>query len=141
MARKPKSTVRDGRDVPNSIAREDDFLRPSLPRPFAYPRSGLNLTILEDRRTFDPEQDFRPARGFRQPRHRLVVRPNTHRAAGLQRPLSLPSQISFRLPQNVLVCVRRQRRKEVLHAIGKAGRVGQRSPRRNPYSEISCRRK
>lgn len=46
----------------------------------------------------------------------------------------------FADPMKVSVCVRRETRKRVMHALGKAGgRV--RPPRRNEFSEISCRRK
>jgi hypothetical protein len=47
---------------------------------------------------------------------------------------------AFRVPEEVAVCVRRKIRKEVLHAIRKAGKVGQRRPKRNFTSQISCRR-
>lgn len=46
----------------------------------------------------------------------------------------------FADPMKVSVCVRRETRKRVMHALGKAGgRV--RPPKRNEFSEISCRRK
>lgn len=47
---------------------------------------------------------------------------------------------SFALPKTTVVCVRREVRKQVIHAKGVAGgRV--RKPRRNRNSNISCRRK
>lgn len=48
--------------------------------------------------------------------------------------------VSFRVPEAVLICVRRKRRKEVIHALGVAGARGLRKPRRSEFSEISCRR-
>lgn len=47
---------------------------------------------------------------------------------------------SFKIPQQVAVCVRRKRRKEVLFASGKAGRKNHtKHVRRNPSSSISCK--
>lgn len=47
---------------------------------------------------------------------------------------------AFEEPRKVLICIRRQSRKEVLFAKRKAGRGGMRPPRRNAWSSISCRR-
>jgi len=57
---------------------------------------------------------------------------------------SVPAHISRRVgwqhPWQVMICVRRKRRKEVMFAIGKAGAGGgmQRPPRRNFWSEVRC---
>ena len=48
-------------------------------------------------------------------------------------------RVQFAQPKNVLVCVRRNVRKQVLHALNKTGQSGQRRPRRNEHSEISCK--
>lgn len=46
---------------------------------------------------------------------------------------------SFAVPKQVLVCVRRKQRKEVMHALGHAGsRKRQAKPRRNETSYIRC---
>ena len=42
-------------------------------RRFSLPKLS-SLRAIEDRREFHPEGEFRPARGFLYPRHRLVVR-------------------------------------------------------------------
>lgn len=51
-------------------------------------------------------------------------------------------KLGFALPWQVVICVRRQRRREVLHALrfvgGAAGLKRRRRPRRNAYSEIRC---
>lgn len=44
----------------------------------------------------------------------------------------------FHAPDNVLICVRRKRRKEVLHALGKSGKRGQRKPRWSSHSDVHC---
>lgn len=51
-------------------------------------------------------------------------------------------KLGFALPWQVVICVRRKRRKEVIHALGIAGAAGvrrrRRTQRRNAYSEIRC---
>lgn len=55
----------------------------------------------------------------------------------------LPYRVGFALPWQVVVCVRRKRRREVLHAFRIAGARGAmrrlfRKPRRNEWSEVRC---
>ena len=58
-----------------------------------------------------------------------------------RRSARLPSNLAFVDPRRVLLCARRKTRAEVLHAMRKTGkgRGRRRSPRRNAYSNISCR--
>lgn len=49
------------------------------------------------------------------------------------------SMMKFQDPREVLVCVRRKRRKGVLHALRKTGRVGQRKRRSNWLSKVRCK--
>lgn len=153
MGRSNRTRRRDTTDY-NPIARQSlpfDFLKD---RPFSLP-SVLTphrslLQDFEDRREWHPEPFTRPARSFTQPRHRLSVATpsrsrstplNRDRFARLRNPFnSLPARIAFRQPDKVLVCVRRSIRREVLHALRKNGKRGQRSPRFTQYSQISCRR-
>ncbi|QXP07907.1 MAG: hypothetical protein [Arizlama microvirus] len=117
-------------------------------------RQTPSLTLFEDRRRFDPAGDFSPAKSFNKPRHRLTDVPvyenkNLNRVSTLPRfyevvqprPRKIKSKISFQQPDQVLICVRRNQRKEVLHALRKTGQSGQKKPRFNEYSSISCRRK
>lgn len=48
------------------------------------------------------------------------------------------SAVAFEQPHNTLVCIRRSRRKEILHALKKTGRKGQKRPRRSAFSDIHC---
>lgn len=48
------------------------------------------------------------------------------------------AQISFSAPSQTIVCVRRSRRKEVLHALKKTGKRGQRRPRRTAWRDYKC---
>lgn len=50
----------------------------------------------------------------------------------------VPAQLAFTAPAETVVCVRRHRRKEVLFAKKKAGKGGQKRPRRSAWSEVKC---
>lgn len=103
----------------------------------------LPLTLFEDRRQWHPMVDHRPALTFTSRPHtlRAVEKKPTQRQSkyGLPALSQTKATIAFGLPDKVLVCVRRKRRKEVIFAKNKAGRSGQRKPRRNWLSAISCR--
>lgn len=103
-----------------------------LPRPLTF--QGFAYNLVEDRRTFHPERAFRPALLFSGRPSRTTFKPSSVRYPG-----DVPARVMFRAPPKVLVCVRRQARKEVLHALRKTGRVGQRAPRRNLFSSVSCK--
>lgn len=47
--------------------------------------------------------------------------------------------VSFENARRLLICARRQIRSRVLHALRKTGKVGQARPRRNAFSDISCK--
>lgn len=50
-------------------------------------------------------------------------------------------RLGFHAPWQVVICVRRQRRKEVMFAYGRAGKVGNgrgKRQRRNYYSQVRC---
>ena len=46
--------------------------------------------------------------------------------------------VRYVVPRDAVICARRKIRKEVIFAKGKAGRGGQRRPRRNDYSNVVC---
>lgn len=97
---------------------------PSLSRP---------LTVYEDRRRFHPAGKMRPVIALPRAAARLTVVDYPGRPG---RQTKAP--VRFNAPKRVPLCVRREQRKEVLHATGKAGgRV--RPPRRNQFSDISCK--
>lgn len=91
------------------------------------------LRAFEDRRSFHPLGDFRPALTF--------SRKEFSRVSDAATPLSKVPRFRFSRPDKVLVCVRRGVRREVIFAKRKAGK-GSRSNRRrrNYYSEVSCAR-
>jgi len=95
-----------------------------LPLDVAFPRDlRPSLLPYEDRRTYNPSP-VRPAAGFLRPRHRLILAKPVSKAPDVkrQRPFLLggtKAPIIFRGPRGVVLCVRRARRKEVLHALRK----------------------
>lgn len=106
-----------------------------------------DLRQYEDRREYYPKQLERPARSYRSPKSRVfpVSSPQTRRVThtSLTSGLFNPSvqTFAFAEPSQVLICERRRARKEVLHALRKAGKVGQKRPRYNDFSKISCKRR
>lgn len=49
-----------------------------------------------------------------------------------------PLPMAFQQPDQVIRCVRRKSRREVLHARGIAGNRNLRPPRRNEFSDVKC---
>lgn len=135
--RRNRSEQRDNFPIANFVAVRPNisYSRPSLVT--FTPRVALSQ--IEDRRTYHPLDFFRPARSFNRSQHSLVVKQpakNKDRFSGLR---GLPTAIQFYAPKKVLVCVRRQRRKEVIHALKKTGKgAAKRHRRRSYYSNIHC---
>lgn len=103
-------------------------LTPS-PAPLLTPFADIGsdpLTEIEDRRTFHPEGEARSARSLSGAANHRLMAPLHHASF----------QIGFEKPKQVLVCVRRKTRREVLFA-KKKGNGGARK-RRNYYSGIKC---
>lgn len=130
---KSTSRRRDGSIIANrglSVFRQQPLL----------PFDMSQLRPIEDRRTFHPQGETRSARSFRSAHHRLVARPEAPSVL-VQRPYHVGHAVAFDAPRDVLVCVRRQSRREVLHALRKTGKTGQKRPRRSFFSSISCKGK
>lgn len=127
-----RSGSKSGRRDPSVIA--NDLL--SLPYEFGPRLDPVDLSEIEDRRFYHPD----PFPAFRSVRDWSSTVDVSKRR--ISRRSSHPSfRFSFSNPRSVLVCVRRQRRREVLHALRVAGRRGLRGGRRSFSSAISCRRK
>lgn len=133
---------------PTSMDERDDFspsleklLRPPIlkqnPPLTAFspsPTKILKNTLrdIEDRRTWHPQADKRPARSITRSQHKLVI----PKSSG-SRPL--PKRVQFDAPKQVLICIRRKRRKEVLFAKKKTGKGSRaRRHRHNYFSEVIC---
>lgn len=118
-----------------------------LPTPVTSPRSMVQLDLedllrqVEDRRRYHPMGESSPALSTSGRKHTLravAPTPVPVKNVVLAKPSPFPTGVGFSAPDNVIVCIRRKKRKEVLHALGKAGKAGQKAPRRSAYSEIHC---
>lgn len=116
------------RDLPRVASEFNELLAPSVST-----RSVSALSEIEDRRLFSPPV-FAPARTLSGVA-RLFLAP----ARSKPKVASGHVGLSFSAPRATLVCIRRQRRKEVLHAKGVAGSKVAR-PKRGHFSSVSCRR-
>lgn len=97
------------------------------------------LRVVEDRRTYHPDRAFRSPRVVTGGPSAVVTRKQVKRFS-VSRPFrSLSPKIQFDVPARTLVCIRRAARKEVLHAIGKAGGRVSRRRRRNPWTKVVCK--
>lgn len=122
MARSRRSSNRPTA-IPSSIASRW-LVRPIVPL--------SPLIELEDRRAYHPERVYRAPRASVRKAAQIVVKRSG-------RPFRFPDVLGFRQPRRVLLCVRRQMRKEVLfaHRRVRSGAGGRR--RRNYWSGISCK--
>lgn len=115
-----------------------------------HPIRSSALREFEDRRTFYPTV-IRPAATFSSPNHRLVAvdrsyfkrpRVQTTPRWNFQTQMSgTKASIAFAEPTRTLICVRRQQRREVLHALNKTGHGtgATRYSRWNEYSNVRCK--
>lgn len=107
------------------------------------------LRELEDRRSYHPDGRSRPARTFSSPGSRLTVvdrvfAPRTAGRIDASRSYSAlwsgtRASVAFANPSRTIICVRRQQRREVLHALHKtrSGRGGR--SHWSEYSNIRCK--
>lgn len=118
-----------------------EVFTPSLARPVRLVRdlpTWSDARDIEDRRDFHPLDVFRPARTW-SGQDAPPVTPSKVSGGGNRSRAFVAKGLSFRVPDDVLVCVRRKQRKEVLHALRKVGRGrGGGRKRRNWWSSITC---
>lgn len=138
MARNRKSRNKHRRDALPRIANPP--LSSLLSRLPVYKPIRRRISIprgIEDRRLYSPT----PRRPLTRRSH--VAKIEYVHAPSRSKKISAPayplSRPAFAAPRRVLICVRRKQRKEVLFAKNKAGRRGQRRPKFNRFSEISCK--
>lgn len=95
------------------------------------------LSLIEDRRRHypGPSPFKRPIQQFTVGRAARLHIIQDHRYSA---PSQTKGRIAFKEPHKLPICIRRQQRKQVLHAKGVAGgKVGK--PHRNEWSDVSCR--
>lgn len=127
---------------PGQAWRDTVIARPSLPRRYLSP-----LSVIEDFRAYHPRPRLRTYRSvfagsiFSRSvvgmfsRDRAIRRNRINR----RRLAHLSMDVHRVLPRSAVICAKRRSRREVIFAMNKAGRGGQRRPRRNETSEIICR--
>lgn len=94
-----------------------------------------DMREIEDRRLFNPDP-LKPARSIRGRGVSIQPKAETKRRKVVA--WSNP-QFAFKAPKATLVCLRRSIRKEVIHALKKAGKRGKgRRRRRNQFSDVRC---
>lgn len=90
------------------------------------------LSEVEDRRTFHPLDDFRPAM-------EIGGTPTGPRQVKKSFKPQLPFGLQFAVPEKTAVCVRRKTRREVIFAKRKqGGGRGRKRPTKNWFSKIGC---
>lgn len=134
MAKRGRKGRRDTVVIANTRVLSD----PVSPRFF---RSFTPAVIIDDGRTWHPLGDDRPALRFSSVPARLTVvdRPASRRArqAGFSfQPLQTKAVRAFARPDDVVTCVRRQERREVLFATNRARGSG--AGRRTWRSKVKC---
>jgi len=136
MARSSRGTTQRGQ--------RDVFTQPFIARPTLQPLRTLGLLtphqtlnlIKEDRREYHPSRPLRPAAAIRRVHARLLPKSVDRFGKAIR---ALPYGVRFAMPRNVAICIRRRIRKEVLHAIKRAGSASGRSrKRRNQWSNVTC---
>lgn len=151
MSRRSRSRSggRDGRSIASSqLPRLEHFLRdPYAPVHFVQPAGDFlsDLSALEDRRRWYPGETLTPF-GWDAPRTEIgsVARLEYPKAPtplpGRQTRLLSPS-VAFQAHPRANICTRRSVRRQVMHALGKAGRrgIGRGRQHRNQFSGVSCR--
>lgn len=136
----PRKSNRSNSPKSRRVTRSNANRRlPTFPSPQMDLEDWLNLRQIEDRRTYHPDGPQRSPRSTIST-YRLTVPNYGPPPIRSRTPVTdvIPAGVAFERPNEVLVCVRRKRRKEVLHALNKTGRGGQKSPRRTPFSDIHC---
>lgn len=126
MARRRRHRSEDTTERDNSTIANNKLLQ--------YTLYSL-LPEIEDRRLYRPERAPR-AHGLSKLASRIELAPaKPVRSKGHY----TPDVFRFTSPKKVAICVRRQRRREVLFALRKTGKGSRSKRRRNDHSDISCR--
>lgn len=143
--RKKKNRTRDANDISRrSLRSANYFLSHDIWTPLdEFTRQ--DILNLDDERTFHPET-HRPFRSLRKESSRLTAEvrlPSKSQPAGPRvrgAHFFEPSGvIKVAVPEELSMCERRRRRKEVMFAKRKAGKGGQKRPRWTENSKVNCK--
>ncbi|AZL82912.1 hypothetical protein [Apis mellifera associated microvirus 39] len=138
---RPGTTQRQIRDLetsPFTIA--SDPLLGELDWTPTPPRSVRITPEIEDRRTWHPDSSYKPPRTLSGRKAAILLPPNTPKRTQRAR-IGSKAPLEFQAPRFVAVCIRRNQRREVLHALKKTGKGARsRKHRFNALSGVICRR-
>jgi len=145
---KTKNSTRDAPSIANQRLRSESI--PNYTHSFAddlqikAKTGAVDLREFEDRRTFNPSPQRSPATLTSSytlvvPQKKIARSARTRNV--MLRKIEPRAFVGFDKPNDVLVCVRRKKREEVLFAKQKTGRSGQKKPKFNLSSKFACRRK
>lgn len=123
------------RSSPYRLSRSEGSFDSLLPVTPSLDLYRALVRAVDDRRFYDPAGPLRPAYSLGRDARRLIAKSSP---VGRTRNDTLSARVGFAVPDRVAVCVRRQQRKEVIHALGKSGSGGSRRRRRNAWSNIDC---
>lgn len=131
---KQSNYMQKGRDVYYPIAKRSlplsDYKKRLWSQNYAVTKKNREI---EDRRTFKPDRPYLNPLTKQASPTRVKIKSVYDETS-----LYPSSKLTFFNPENVLVCVRRSIRRQVMHAKGIAGSRGLSSPRYNELSRISC---
>ena len=86
-------------------------------------------------------QAYTPSPLPAKPRSIVIVKGSTHAPSTRKNKIQTFSnqrKVLRILPHKALVCARRNQRKQIMHAMGHAGKGGQRRPTNNQYRKVKC---
>jgi len=128
-----------GRSRKNSSIADAVPSTPLADRLFSVVTRPAPLRGVEDRREYHPLGPVRPAKTLSGHSVKPVQVKKMKKMPRGKTRLFLSPKVQFEAPLKTVICVRRKRRKEVLHALKKTGGGrGRKPPRRNWYSDVSC---
>lgn len=142
MARSKNRSTRSARRDTNDIANR------RLPRqeytfnyePIRTFRKNRSFSDVEDQRRFHPDNAARSPRGIRGQSVQIRTAPlRRGQSVGPSGKIRKTYTLAFGQPEAVTTCVRRQTRKEVINALRKNGKRGQRAPRHTWRSKVRCK--
>lgn len=132
MARKKRN--RSGqRDV--SLVASPPAARPNLVRP---------APLVSDRRLYHPDgykaPVYAPVRTYKRIVEHVVQRPRHSVVRKKNAVWARPTRFAFQVPKKVELCVRREKRRQVLFAMRRTGKGSRaRRRRRNYWTGVSCK--
>ena len=134
MARKSGSKRSGSNRRASAISPTHSIARPRLLRPLPI------LAGLHDRRHYEPDRSTKPPAAGKRDATRIQADNRTNSRNG-RTTVGLVTTINFRNPRSVHLCRRRKSRRQVIHALGIAGKRGVGEGRRrhvNFWSKVSC---